>query len=300
MESAYHHRILLIFVDGVGLAPATGDNPMASEPMPAVRELLGGPLTLEQRERPGLVALDACLGVDGLPQSATGQAALFTGINAPAELGRHVPALPGPRLRRIVDRHGLLGRLRRAERTVAFANAYSGRYLRALAAGRRPPSVTTFQAVAAGVGLRSLADLEAGRAVSWDVTGDLFTRLAGEAAPRPTPEEAGRRLAALAAGHHLTVYETFLTDLAGHRRWGVSAAEALRRVDGLLAGVLAAAPLEVTVLLTSDHGNVEATGHRRHTRNRVPLLVHGPLASRFEGLRELTEVAPVVYEALTG
>ena len=86
------HRLLLVFADGVGLAPASLENPFASEPTPALRALLGGPLT---RERLGggdelaLAALDACLGVPGLPQSGTGQTTLFTGVNAQAALGRH-------------------------------------------------------------------------------------------------------------------------------------------------------------------------------------------------------------------
>ena len=38
-------RILLLFVDGVGLAPATESNPLATIAMPTLTALLGGPLT---------------------------------------------------------------------------------------------------------------------------------------------------------------------------------------------------------------------------------------------------------------
>ena len=40
--------LLFVFLDGVGLAPASPDNPLASAPTPALRGLLGGPLTIEQ------------------------------------------------------------------------------------------------------------------------------------------------------------------------------------------------------------------------------------------------------------
>ena len=70
-------------------------------------------------------------------------------------------------------------------------------------------------------------DLAAGRAVTWDVSGDLFGARAGVAVEPVAPREAGRRLAGLAAEHDLTVYETFLTDLAGHFRFGLTAADAL-------------------------------------------------------------------------
>ncbi|HLF57767.1 MAG TPA: metalloenzyme, partial [Thermoanaerobaculia bacterium] len=59
-------RFLLLFVDGVGLAPASDKNPLASEPMPALAALLGGPLTSERAGAGDgwtLAALDATLGV---------------------------------------------------------------------------------------------------------------------------------------------------------------------------------------------------------------------------------------------
>ena len=79
---------LFIFVDGLGLAPPADDNPVRPEVCPAVCGLIGS----------RSVPLDACLGVPGLPQSATGQATLFCGRNAAAFMGRHVTGFPGPTL----------------------------------------------------------------------------------------------------------------------------------------------------------------------------------------------------------
>src|SRR6186713_2103 len=46
-------RVLFLFIDGVGLAQASPANPLATLPTPALRALLGGPLTLEALgERP--------------------------------------------------------------------------------------------------------------------------------------------------------------------------------------------------------------------------------------------------------
>jgi hypothetical protein len=56
--------------------------------------------------------LDASLGVPGLPQSATGQTSILTGVNAPAEMGRHISGFPGPTLRRILFEHSVLKRIR--------------------------------------------------------------------------------------------------------------------------------------------------------------------------------------------
>lgn len=291
MKRAYH-RFLLLFVDGIGLAPATTDNPFAAAPTPALRQLLDGPLTLEsttQRDDLVLAAIDACLGVEGRPQSATGQTALFTGVNAPRLLGRHVTGFVGPRLKAILEGGNLFSWARQRHRSVTFANAY--RPPRP-SDGRRPISVTTYSIQVAGLARRGLAELVAGEAVTWDIVRDRFGE--GLAGPLPTvePEEAGRHLAAITAAHDLTVFETFLTDLAGHRRFGLEAGEAIARLDGLLAGLRETAPDDLTIVLTSDHGNLEESSSKIHTFNPVPLLAFGPAARRFADARSILDVTP--------
>ena len=296
-----YHRVLFIFVDGVGLAPASENNPLATAPMPAVRRLLGGPLTAERATaRPDLLlkGIDARLGVDGLPQSASGQTALLTGVNGAEVMGRHMTALPGPTLRAVIEKESLFLKLTKRGLSPTFANAYNHGYLEKLAAGTARASATTLTVSAADVRLRLLDDLDRGAAVTWDIERDLFAERAGVAVPPIGAAEAGAHLAALARRHDLTLFETFLTDVAGHRRWGMTADEALRRVDGLLAGVLEGRSDEVTVLLTSDHGNVEEASSRAHTLNPVPLLVIGPLAGAFADLGSILEVTPRLVELL--
>lgn len=297
---APHHPLLFVFVDGIGLAPAADHNPLSCVRMPTLERLIGGPLVLESTTRRSdllLEALDAGLGVDGLPQSATGQTALLTGHNGALILGRHQPAIPGAQLRALLERESLFLKLRQAGYSATFANAYSDEYLERLESGRGRASVTTLAVGAAGFPFRRLTELEAGAAVTWDIERDLFARREPEVEP-VTSQEAGRHLAAVAREHDFTLFETFLTDLAGHRRWGVEPEEALRRLDGLIAGVEAAAPPELTWLLTSDHGNVEDARTTSHTRNPVPLLVRGPMAQRFRGLESILEVAPAIRKAL--
>lgn len=299
-------RLLLLFVDGMGLGGDEATNPFVGETTPALSTLLGGPLT---QSRVGgiaasddapvvLAALDAALGVPGLPQSGTGQTTLFTGVNAQAALGHHVPALPGPRLRALLAEHSVLKALGADGHAVTFANAYTADYAARLIRGEVRASATTYAVLAASVPLRTLDDLAAGDAVTWDVTGDFFLHRAGVAVEPVAPALAGERLARLAARHRFTLYETFLTDLAGHGRWGIAPTDAVARLDGLLAGVLAARPPELTVLLTSDHGNLEEPWHKSHTSNPVPLLAVGPAAPAFAGLTRLDEVAPRIREVL--
>lgn len=270
-------------------------------PTPTLERLLGGPLTRERCQRRDdlvLEPLDATLGVEGLPQSATGQASLFTGRNGPELLGRHQTGLPGPRMRRLVEEHGLFGRARAAGLAVTFANAYTDTYVEALDAGERRPSVTTVAVRAAGLGLRTLADLERGEAVTWDLCRDRAGRQIGTPLAPIEAVEAGRHLARLGERHDLTVFETFLTDLAGHRKRGVSADEAIRRLDAALGGIEAEKGPDLTWVLTSDHGNLEDVSHGSHTANPVPLLAVGPAAHHLARMESILHVTPALLAAL--
>src|SRR5512137_1241571 len=95
-------RVLFLFLDGVGLGPNDPNtNPLAQAAMPNLSRLLDGQRlvvgeTPQVTDRATVVALDACLGVPGTPQSATGQATLLTGRNVPAEIGYHYGPKPNP------------------------------------------------------------------------------------------------------------------------------------------------------------------------------------------------------------
>jgi 2,3-bisphosphoglycerate-independent phosphoglycerate mutase len=295
--------ILFVFLDGVGLAPSGPHNPLAAAPTPRLRALLGGPLTVEQVQRsPDLLLhpIDAALGVEGLPQSGTGHVALLAGVNAPALHGRHQPNFPPVALRPTLAERSLCRRAREAGHSVAFANVFTPGYWQALEARRLRRSASVIAAEGAGLKLRTLDDLRAGQALSWDITGQgLHARdEAADIAPI-TPEEAGARLAALAREHDLVFYECSLPDLAGHERLGPGGvAEVLARIDGLIDGILAAREPATTLLITSDHGNIEDSSTRVHTLAPVPLLVAGPATPGFAAVRRIDQVAEAVLEAL--
>ena len=79
-------QFILLFLDGVGLGDPLDSNPLAHpDHAPFLHRLLGQSLTTGLSvQQPTLLAkpIDAGLGVPGLPQSATGQTSLYTGINA--------------------------------------------------------------------------------------------------------------------------------------------------------------------------------------------------------------------------
>ena len=86
-------RIVFLFIDGVGLHAPAPDNPVNPEVCPTLCRLIAQ----------HAVPIDACLSMPGLPQSATGQATMFTGVNAPVFMGRHCEGFPGPSLRKKIE-----------------------------------------------------------------------------------------------------------------------------------------------------------------------------------------------------
>lgn len=301
--------VIFVFVDGVGLAPWGHDNPLSGAPTPALHTLLGGALT---SERTGvstttlLHPLDATLGVAGLPQSGTGQTALLAGINAAALHGRHQPHVPPVALRSTLAARNLFSRVIAAGGHATFANAFGTPYWEALAARRVRRSASVIAAEGAGVRFRDEDDLRAGLAVTWDITGETMRSREGSVSTVEA-REAGARLARLATDHDLVFFETFLTDLAGHGRLNGPAATAgapmpivaqihaaMARIDGLIGGVLDAMRPGDTLVMTSDHGNIESLAAPTHTRNPVPLLVVGPGVPHFTRLTSIEQVADAI------
>lgn len=293
--------VIFFFLDGVGLAPAGPDNPLAAAPTPALRRLLGGPLTAERvQRREGLLlaAIDATLGLDGLPQSGTGHTALLTGENAAALHGRHQPAYPPVALRPLLAQRSLFRRVAERGGKAAFANAFTPGYWQAIAERRTRRPASVLAAEGAGLRLRDLDDLRAGRALAGDITGAFLREQLGEAVPLVAPEQAGANLAALARTYDFVFFECFLPDLAAHGRAAVGLDRAMELVDGCLGGALAALGPRDTLLLTSDHGNAESRAAPTHTRNPVPLLAVGPAALAFDRVRDISAVAEVILEIL--
>ncbi len=292
----------MVFVDGIGLGvPDPATNPLVRAETPTFRRLLGRPLagrTAVRTPVAAMVPLDAQLGVPGLPQSATGQVAILTGENAPALVGRHVTAYPTPSLRVLLEERGLFTRLRQLGIGTALANAYTPEYFAAVAARRLRHAAIALNALQAGLVLRDVDDLRAGRAVYHDLT-NARLRAFGHPVPLITPEHAGRVLARVALDQPFTLFEFFETDLAGHGRVD-DRVGVVERLDRFFGAVLDATDLDETlVLLTSDHGNLEDERTDGHTSNPVPALLLGAGAGWMaERLRDLTDLAPACLDLL--
>jgi hypothetical protein len=304
----------MLFLDGVGIGKNDpGVNPFFAARIPVLRSLFNGDFpSLRHRHvsshNASFVPLDATLGIEGLPQSGTGQTALFTGVNGPKLVGRHFGPHPYSTLKPIIRDVNILNQLRECGRTVCFANAFPQRFFDYLK-GRNPRlTVTTLSCVMTGVPLRGLADLERGAGVSADITNEGWPALGHSHIAPVEPAEAGRRLARLAAAYDFVLFEYWKTDKAGHSQNMDDAVDTLERFDSMLEGLVETLVVTNTLLcITSDHGNIEDMSTKSHTRNPVPAILYGcrhrevagRLRPRSGRIGNLTHVAPALMHFMT-
>lgn len=298
---------LIFFLDGVGLGRADPkENPFVLAAMPHLTQLLGEAWYVAGRgrittARASLAPTDANLGLDGRPQSATGQAALLTGRNVPRLVGEHYGPKPNPAVADVIGRGTLFHEVVAAGKEAALITPYPQRYFEAVESGRRLLSSVPLSAAKAGIVLMGADDLRAGRAVSPDFTGAGWRHHLGyQDVPLLSLPDAGRQIAAVATSYDFSFFEHWPTDQIGHRGTLAEASAHLEAIDAVLGGLLEAwDDARGLLIITSDHGNLEEKGHRQHTRNPVPtILVGRDHARHAAGIHDLTDIAGAVRDCL--
>lgn len=301
-------HLLFIFLDGIGLGkndPET--NPFARARMPYLNDLLDGRSLLKEAapfhgERASLVAVDPAVGVSGLPQSASGQAILLTGINIPAEIGYHYGPKPNPEVAAYLKEDTLFSRFVKEGKKAALLNAYPPRYFHGIDSGKRLYSSIPLAVINAGLPLFRHEDFFAGRALSADFTGEGWRTMLGfHEAPVMEAPEAGRKLGILAKEYDFALFEYWASDYAGHKQQMDHAIDLMETFDQVLSGLTETWNDDGLIFVTSDHGNMEDISTRRHTNADVPALVIGNKAARAEftrGMKDLTDIAPAIWKTV--
>jgi hypothetical protein len=290
-------KVLFFFVDGLGLGePDPQKNPCTRKEIRHLTHVETGEdvIPLDKGFR---IAAEATLGVEGLPQSATGTATILTGINCSQHLKKHLPGFPNESLRDILKDHSLLKQVNDLGCRSAFLNAYRPLFFKLKEKTRWRLSATTVANLAAGNPFYQYEDITSRTAIFHDYTNEQLIKR-GIDMPRFGPEEAADILIRSQDSFHLILYEYFLTDRAAHTQRMDVALPALERIDALVHAVLDRADLNQNlVLLASDHGNIEDLSVKAHTRNRVPVLVWGRHADFFtERISTIQDITPALME----
>ena len=289
--------VLLFFIDGLGIGERGPFNPFDGLAD-------ASPLAIFSGEPPArfldgiVVPTDPCLGVAGRPQSASGQTTILTGVNAPAQVGYHKQGFPNKALLEIIEQHSIFRQLQQSGvGPITFANAYTSRFF-----GERPRwvSATTAAVEAAGLQFRTTTDLKNGAALYQDFTNRVLIERGEDVAVR-NEEEAAEVLARLCASHRFTLYEYFITDKIGHAQDMNLAKTVLTSLARFIRQLLTRLDLDrTTVILTSDHGNIEDLSIRNHTLHLVPTIVWGANREQTAArIHDLTDITPAIVGLLT-
>ena len=302
-------RILTLFLDGIGLgADDPQVNPFAAADTPTMRRLANGKRWLagtgaQRTARSVFIPTDPRLGVSGRPQSGTGQASLLTGLNVPALTGRHYGPKPDAQTRQIITEHSYFRRLIARGKAARLLTAYPPRLLADFARGKTLRSSIQQAAFVSGLAHFRDKDVIERHALTAEwTTGSWRNYLKIADLPDYSAREAGRLLARLSRQYDFAFHSHWMTDRIGHRGTLQQGIAILERFDDVLAGLLDEwDDGEGLIVITSDHGNMEALNTRRHTLSDVPTVIVGARAVEFaDGYRRLTDFVPACDRMLFG
>lgn len=277
----------MLFIDGVGI----GENDPAKNPFFSGRfnffnEFFGETPHLQKQYLSGenieLFPLDARMGIEGIPQSGTGQTSIFCGVNAPALINQHFGPFPYSTLIPVIKEENIfIDFLKRGQKPF-FMNSYPQVFFDYLNSGKSRLSVSTLSYRSAGLELNTADDVRRGYSLSAEITNRVWReRLKYEDISLITPEEAAERLLQRTAEHDFTLYEFFLTDHLGHGRIPHDFDIVSSDLDRFLIHIFKEYSREETdILLCSDHGNFEDITIKAHTRNPALGIAAGKNAGR--------------------
>lgn len=272
--------VFLLFIDGIGFGSTSDQNPFSVGTFDSLSRWSGGDPWVDTDgrvligKRSRVWSVDACLDIDGLPQSGTGQASLFTGVNCSHRAGKHFGPFPHSTSKEVLRKRSLFHRWIESGGSPHFMNAYPNRFFRTESEPKRW-SCTTYMSVYSGLRLNRESDVKEGRALTAELDQQVWRDRLGVDVPVITMREAARRMVMMGETNDLILFEYFLSDRAGHQQNMNQAIKILERLDNFLGELMEQMRDQDTLVICSDHGNMEDLSVRTHTRNSVPMGVYG-------------------------
>src|SRR5699024_2959077 len=290
--------VILLFIDGVGLGTSKPANPFVKSNYRGFSAMLGNKPFISESEgfyktNHLFKTIDATLGIEGLPQSGTGQATLFSGVNAAKEIGKHFGTYPHSGIRHLLDKKSLFQKAQRLDKSCYFINAYPNAFFE-YAKKRNRWSCTTLMTRKAGIPLNRVEDIRQGRALTAELTQEAWRDQLNINIPTIQPEKAANILIKQSDKYDLILSEYYLSDKAGHSQDLADAEKVLGVYDRFLAKLINNKPTDTTIILSSDHGNVEDLSTKTHTLNNVPLFSMGPASEYFRKVESIMGVTPAI------
>lgn len=293
--------VLFLFVDGIGVGPKTEFNPLAGSNLKSFSLFTGCDGLhdgCKERIEESILfkKIDANLDVEGLPQSGTGQTALFTGENASKIVGKHFGPYPHSKIKPLLKKKSLFHSVVEMGKSPHFMNAYPDIFF-IKSEKRNRWSCTTLMTRSAGVKLNRLEDVLNGKAITAEIVQSAWRNQLNLDVPEIEPEEASKRVIQALQTYDLVLYEYYLTDKAGHDQDRNMADQVLNNLDRFITEILNQLDDNDTLVLCSDHGNLEDLSIKTHTRYPVPLFVKGNIEP-FRNAESILDVTPGILKIL--
>jgi len=287
----------MIFIDGVGIGKEDYSfNPFFKYGFKTFEKYFGGIPSLQNSKLEGddrfLFPIDACLGVEGLPQSGTGQTSIFCGVNASKIIGKHFGPYPYSTLVPIIKEKNIFKYFLDKKHKVSFANAYPKIFFDYINSGKKRLSATSLMCQLNGMRLNKVTDVRRGKALTAEITNERWNKKLGYSLPIISPEVAARRLLRISSQNTFTLYEYFLTDHIGHGRYEDEFEQILNNLDKFLYNIFDEMDYQnSTLIICSDHGNLEDTSIKTHTLNPALMIAAGKNAEKtFQQVSDLTQI----------
>lgn len=297
--------IYYIFIDGIGF----GKNDVSVNPFSRYAKSVLIPLSGKDNNFADLnhiiyLHTDALLDTKGLPQSATGQTALWTGINSAKIVGRHISGFPTFTLKKIIKQFSLLKILKENGIRGKFVNCYTLPFFELMKQHPEHLPASTLVQLAAGYPLNTIENLRDGTGIYMDITNEYLAKHANyldrndPILKRRDPFKAGRDITNI-KNNDILLFEYFLTDKAGHDRDWQQAEIIIGNLEAFLNGIMQYMSSEDQLIVTSDHGNLENLSSGYHTDNPVPTILYGKYSNRLaKKINSLPDIPRAIYDIL--
>lgn len=289
-------------MDGIGIGKNDPEaNPFIKYNYKFLSETFSTIPTLENQylesENRFLFPVDANLGVEGLPQSGTGQTAIFCGVNAPKIVGKHFGPYPYSTLIPIIEMDNIFRYYRDRGKKSFFANAYPKIFFDYIKTKKGRLSVTSLSCLLSGIKLNGPTAVRNGKALTAEIDNKRWVEKLDYKLPVIKPETAAKRLLQITEENNLTVYEFFLTDHFGHGRSMEIFERTMGVFDKFMCYILNNISSNISLIVCSDHGNFEDISIKTHTRNPA-LTISAGRGAKFlsEKIKDLTDLKLALWE----
>ena len=189
----------MIFIDGVGIGKKDFEfNPFFKFGFKTFEKIFGEIPHLGNRflEKDGIFLFpsDAQMGVEGLPQSGTGQVSIFCGVDAPQFVGKHFGPFPYSTTIPIIAEKNILKYYKDQNKKAFFANAYPQVFFDYINSGKTRLSTTSLSCKLTGIKLNSVIEVEKGEALTAEITNERWNKKLNYKLEEIKPEISARRL----------------------------------------------------------------------------------------------------------